>query len=133
MSNSSAMLNAHPGGGTDAPTDVLAQCIEACSDCAQTCTACADACLAEDMVAELRTCITLDLNCADMCLTAGRVLSRQTAHDSGVTRIVLDACRQFCATCAEECERHAGMHEHCRLCAEACRRCAQACLDLVAA
>ena len=33
---------------------------------------------------------------------------------------------------AEECEKHAGMHEHCRICAEACRRCEQACDQLLA-
>jgi hypothetical protein len=32
----------------------------------------------------------------------------------------------------DECERHAEMHEHCRICAETCRRCAQACEALVA-
>jgi len=42
--------------------DELAACIDACFECAQACTACADACLAEDMVAEMRRCITTDLN-----------------------------------------------------------------------
>ena len=36
-----------------------------------------------------------------------------------------------CASCATECEAHADMHEHCRICAEACRRCEQACADLL--
>lgn len=49
----------------------LVDCIEACFECGQTCTACADACLAEDMVAELRTCIRLNLDCADLCVTTG--------------------------------------------------------------
>ena len=47
--------------------EALAECIAACLDCTQTCTACADACLAEEQVAELRHCVTLDLNCADVC------------------------------------------------------------------
>src|SRR5829696_3241041 len=104
----------------------LAACIEACFDCAQACTACADACLGEDMVADLRRCITSDLNCADVCVATGRVLSRQTAYDAEITGAVLTACRDTCRRCAAECERHAGMHEHCRVCAEACRRCEQA-------
>jgi hypothetical protein len=33
----------------------------------------------------------------------------------------------------DECELHADMHEHCRICAEACRRCEQACQELLAA
>jgi hypothetical protein len=35
------------------------------------------------------------------------------------------------AACARECERHAAMHEHCRLCAEACRACERACGELL--
>jgi hypothetical protein len=34
-------------------------------------------------------------------------------------------------TCAEECERHAEHHDHCRVCAEACRRCEEACSALL--
>jgi hypothetical protein len=37
-----------------------------------------------------------------------------------------------CLACAEECDRHAAHHQHCRLCAEACRRCKKACDDLLA-
>lgn len=37
-------------------------------------------------------------------------------------------CADFCA---EECEHHAGMPEHCRICAEACRRCENACAALL--
>lgn len=33
--------------------------------------------------------------------------------------------------CADECEQHADMHEHCRICAEACRACEKACNELV--
>jgi hypothetical protein len=32
-----------------------------------------------------------------------------------------------CAACGDECERHASMHEHCKICADACRRWEQAC------
>ena len=113
--------------------DDLAACIEACFDCAQACTACADACLGEEMVADLRRCITSDLNCGDICASTGRVLSRQTAYDPAMTWAALQACRDACRLCAEECERHASMHEHCRICAEACRRCEQACDRLLAA
>ncbi|HEV3496264.1 MAG TPA: four-helix bundle copper-binding protein [Actinomycetes bacterium] len=127
------MLEAYPKdlGGVD--RQKLADCIAACFECAQTCTACADACLSEDMVAELTKCIRLDLDCADVCTATLRVLSRQTDYDANVTRPVLEACIATCGSCGDECERHAQMHEHCRVCAEACRRCEQACRDLLAA
>ena len=132
MTHATEMLRASPAEtGYDA--EDLAACIDACFDGAQVCTACADACLAEEMVAELRSCITTDLNCADLCAATGRVLSRQAGYDAEVTRAALTACRDACRRCAEECERHADMHEHCRICADACRRCAEACDRLLAA
>ena len=126
------MLDAHPWPG-HVDRDVLARCIEECFSCAQTCTSCADACLSEDMVAELRKCIRLDLDCADICDATGRVLTRQTEYDAPTSKAQLESCREACRTCAEECEGHAEMHEHCRICAEACRRCEQACDELLTA
>ena len=132
MSNANDMLAATPAPiGFD--RGQLAECINACFDCSQACAACADACLAEEMVAEMRRCITTDANCADICATTGRVLSRQTEYDAEVTRAMLVACRDACRRCAEECEQHAGMHDHCRVCAEACRRCERACAALLQA
>ncbi len=132
MTVAADMLRTNPSpAGYNA--DDLVACIDTCFACAQACTACADACLGEEMVAELRRCITTDLNCADICDATGRVLSRQTGYDPELTRTALTACRDACRRCAEECERHAEMHDHCRLCAGACRRCAEACDRLLAA
>jgi uncharacterized protein DUF326 len=58
---------------------------------------------------------------------------RQTEYDANVTRSLLGACVTVCRSCGDECERHAEMHEHCRVCAEVCRRCEQACNELLAA
>lgn len=127
----SAMIDAHPRGAGSIDKEKLAEGIAACFECAQTCTVCADACLGEDMVSDLSACIRTDLDCADICTTTGNILSRQTGRNTGVTRAVLQACRTACAVCAEECESHAGMHEHCRICAEACRRCEAACASLL--
>lgn len=127
-----SMLDAHPWPG-NVDRDVLARCIEACVDCAATCTSCADACLSEDMVAELRKCIRLDLDCADVCEATARVLTRQTEYDAPTSKAQLEACREVCGTCADECEKHVDMHEHCKLCAEACRDCEQACAELLSA
>ena len=112
---------------------LIAACIEASLQCAQACTACADACLSEDDVDMLRTCIRSDLDCADVCVTTSNVLSRHTGYDPNLTRAVLAACIQACTSSGDECERHAGHHDHCRICAEACRRCRDACEALLAA
>jgi hypothetical protein len=127
------MLRTYPKDLGDVDHDRLRACIEACFECAQACTACADACLSEDMVAELVKCIRTNLDCADQCGTTGRVLSRHTGYDANLTRAVLQACAAACKVCGDECERHASMHEHCRVCADACRRCEQACQDLLTA
>lgn len=125
------MLETHPAG-TAIDQQLLTDCIQACIECAQTCTACADACLSEEMVAELRTCIRLNLDCADLCEVTARVLSRQTDFDPAAARSVLEACVQACQRCGAECAQHAEMHEHCRVCADACRRCEEACNQLLA-
>ena len=130
MSYTRQMLDTTPSS-SEFDAAQLAECITACVDCAQACTACADACLGEEMVAEMRKCIRLDLDCADVCAATGRVLSRQTAYDATLTEALLRACAAACMTCGEECESHAGMHEHCRVCAEACRRCGEACNALL--
>ena len=113
--------------------NVLARCIEECYACAEACTLCADDCLSEDDVQALVKCIRLNLDCADVCAAAGRVTSRQTEYDANVTRSILEACVQVCASCGDECERHADHHAHCRICAQACRRCEEACRELLAA
>jgi len=111
--------------------DALIRCIEECFSCAQTCTSCADACLAEDMVKELRQCIRMNLDCADVCYATGRIMTRLTGSDEDLTRRMLDSCATACSLCGDECARHAKQHEHCRICAEACRRCMQACEEAV--
>ncbi|WP_225997007.1 four-helix bundle copper-binding protein [Myceligenerans pegani] len=108
----------------------LAGVVDRIIECAQACTACADACLSEDTVAELTKCIRTNLDCADICETTARVLSRHTGYDANISRSLLDACITACQTCGDECERHAGTHEHCRVCAEACRSCESACREL---
>ena len=127
-----AMVEAYPKE-INLDREKLAVAIDALVACSETCTSCADACLSEDMVADLTKCIRTDLDCADICATTARVLSRHTGYDANITRAVLEACAQACASCAEECQQHADMHDHCRICAEACRRCEQACRRLLAA
>ncbi|GAA5534305.1 four-helix bundle copper-binding protein [Deinococcus aluminii] len=129
-----AMLQTHPQPQTLFDQGALAECIAACFDCAQTCTSCADACLGEQgHLTHLVHCIRLNLDCADVCGTTGRVLSRLTQPDQNVLRAQLQACVAACRACGDECERHArDMNmQHCAVCAESCRRCEQACQNLL--
>jgi hypothetical protein len=112
---------------------LVVACTEACFACAQACTACADACLSGPAVAELVECVRANLECADMCDSTGRLLSRRTGQHTNLLRAFLDTCAGSCRTAAEECEPHSGSYEHCQRCAEACRACERACEALVAA
>ena len=112
--------------------DALVACIDACYACAGACTSCADACLAEEMVAELRQCIRLNLDCADICAATASLATRRTGSNEEVIRKTLEACATACRTCGDECASHAAMHEHCRICADSCRACERACRNALA-
>ena len=122
------MIASHPDVRGNVNQSLLAAIDEAYA-CAQACTSCADACLAEEMVAQLRQCIRLNLDCADVCAATATVGSRRTGSDEEVIRKMLDACAAACRLCGEECQRHASKHEHCRICADACRTCESACQE----
>jgi hypothetical protein len=126
-----AMLDVYPG---DVVLDkkLLTRCIETCLECAQACTACADADMGERMVADLVKCARLNLDCAKMSETTAQVLTRQTGYDRDMARAVVQACAQACRVAGDECDRHAQMHEHCRVCAEVCHRCQQVCEEVLA-
>jgi uncharacterized membrane protein len=132
MSYARQLLDTYPRD-LYADAGVLAATIDALSDCTQACAADADDDLSEQDVAEMVKCIQLCLDCTDVCAATVGVVSRQTEYDANVTRPLLEACVAICKSCGDECERHAQLHEHCRVCAEACRRCEQACNDLLAA
>ena len=112
---------------------VLVATIDALDDCARACIADADSDLNEQNLSELVKCIRLCLDCADVCAATVRVTSRQTEYDATLTKSLLETCTATCKSCGDECERHAQMHDHCRVCAVACRRCEQACQELLAA
>jgi Domain of Unknown Function (DUF326) len=124
------MLDAYQHA-SNADDDVLATAIDALTDCAQACIADNDADLGEHDVAEMVKCIRLCQDCADICTATAAVTSRPTGYDASVTKPLLQACLAICKSCGDECEHHAPMHEHCRVCAESCRRCEQACRDLL--
>jgi hypothetical protein len=128
--NVQEMIRTHPQPHVKGRTnDALIRCIEECCACATTCTSCADACLGESAVADLVQCIRLNLDCAELCETTGRIATRRTGSDEQVLRSLLQTCATACRVCAEECAAHADRHEHCKICAAACERCEQACQD----
>src|SRR5688572_32796684 len=89
------MLEAYPRE-LNVDRGLLVRCIEACYDCSESCTQCADDCLGEESVQELTTCIRLNLDCADICATTGRVVSRRTGYDArSEERRVGKECRSW--------------------------------------
>jgi hypothetical protein len=130
MSYARQMLDTYPRT-VNVAAALLAATIDALNDCAQACIADIDADLSEPNVTEMVKCIRLCLDCADICTATAGVTSRQAEYDANVSRPLLEACVATCKSCGDECERHARMHEHCRVCAEACRRCEQACRELL--
>ena len=126
------ILNLHPKPAI-VDRALLAICISECLDCSASCTACADASLSEDDSTTLRRVIRLCLDCTDLCDATRNMVARQTDSHPGSMAATVEACRTACIASAEECERHASHHEHCRLCAAVCRRCAEACVALLEA
>lgn len=125
------MFESHPSP-VDTDGDVTAACVQACFECVQACTACADACLAEEDSA-LKKCIRLNLDCADVCDTTGRLLARASRTDAPMLRALVESCRLACKACGEECAQHGEHMKHCAVCAEACRRCEEACARMAKA
>ena len=115
------MIATHPHA--DHRFDPLAIAARHAGLCALFCTSCADACLAEDM--DMRQCIRMCLDTADICTATSRIATRLTAYDATLRRRMLEVCIEACTLCAEECGRHD--HEHCRLCGTMCRECADNC------
>jgi len=132
MSYARQMLNTYPHHSR-IDAGVLAAAIDALSDCVQACTADVDADLSESDLADMVKCIRLCLHCTDVCAATLGVVSRPAEYDANVTKPLVEACVAICKSCGDECERHAHMQAHCRVCGEACRRCEQACRELLAA
>ena len=123
--NTQDMIRSHPRAGK-VDRSALAKAIELCFRCAKTCTMCADACLGESDPRKMARCIRTDLDCADVCTAAGRVLARLTEMDQEMLQAQVQACITACRVCGAECEQHASKMEHCRICAQACRECEEA-------
>jgi hypothetical protein len=123
MESVTTIIDSHPKPPHRNPQ--LPGFIQELMNCETTCTICADACLSEQDVQMLSACIALNVDCADVCAATARLASRVGHHNGSVMRHQVEACREICRLCAEECERHE--HEHCKICAQSCRACEDAC------
>ncbi len=132
MTDTADMLQSYPAT-INLDKSQLAEAIDTLMTCSQACTACADACLSEDPDAlpRLTRCIRDNLDCADVCDTALRVLSRHTGYGASVTRAVVVAAMQALRTCGDSCAEHRETHEHCEFCHQACRYTEQVLKDLL--
>jgi hypothetical protein len=72
-----------------------------------------------------------NLDCADICETTSRVLSRHTGYDANLTRAQVQAAVQALKTCGDSCGEHRDAHEHCRVCEYACRDAERMLTDLL--
>jgi hypothetical protein len=122
MTYAARMLDTHPVEIT-VDRKQLADAIDALTSCSQACTACADACLGESAEAlpGLARCIRDNLDCADICDTTARVLSRRTGDDLAVGRAQLEEAVRALKRCGDSCAEHRDAHEHCAVCEQACR------------
>ena len=127
----SSMIETHPNRPGRGDVSLLRNVIVAAYECAQICTSCADACLSERDVDRLSACIRLDLDCAEICVVTGSLLSRIGLAGEELLRAQLRACQLACAACETECAKHGKVHEHCAICAQACRLCREACTRLL--
>lgn len=102
-------------------------CIEACNQCASACEFCAASCLQEPDAKMMSACIALDMDCAQICITAAGYGARGSAFAGAVCQL----CADVCDACADECGKHP--MRHCQDCAAACRRCADECRRMAGA
>lgn len=96
--------------------------LELLSDCAYACNNCSTACLSEKNIQEMRECIRLDMDCAQICAVTAAFISRKSDN----AKYLIKMCAEICRKCATECEKHPDMG-HCRVCADACEACANEC------
>ncbi|TDQ42769.1 four-helix bundle copper-binding protein [Aureibacillus halotolerans] len=107
------------------PNELLA-CYQACIDTLRASNECYDACLLETNPAELKECIRLTRECADMCAFAAQAISRKSPYVEQICAL----CAQICEACGHACGPH--QHDYCQRCAKQCFQCAEACRAIFA-
>ncbi|AYD39644.1 four-helix bundle copper-binding protein [Clostridium fermenticellae] len=101
------------------------QCIDECNKCAQKCYECFKACLNEPDVQNRKNCISVLIECAQMCQMSASLMSMDSCSVKEHCRI----CANICDKCAQEC----GMfkEQHCQICMQECKKCADECRNMV--
>ena len=120
-----SMFDSHP---RRRPAEGQVETVRALVECAQVCNACAEISLAEADVVALTECVRRCLDCAEICTAAAQVLTRGPSVEAYA---LLNVAAQMCRRCADECGKHAGHHEHCRICMTVCLSAERACWEFV--
>jgi hypothetical protein len=60
-------------------------------------------------------------------------MMRPNGYDMASMQGMMQGCMAMGMACAEECRRHADMHDHCRICASACDQMVEACRSMMSA
>ena len=123
------MLRSHPSQPIMDVED-LAEGIQTLCDCAHTCVICADACVGEKDPM-LTRCARINQDCANICMTTAKILSRQTEAPKNIIISQLKTCALACRECGQECKKHAEKYGHCRICADVCLNCEKVCQELI--
>ncbi|CAM4250243.1 four-helix bundle copper-binding protein [Saccharibacillus endophyticus] len=101
------------------------ECIDACIRCMNVCNVSYVSSLKGLDIFELRECLRLDRECADLCGVAIQAMTRNSPFVAEICELVAKACD----ACADECMKH--KHEHCQECVEVCRECASICRSVL--
>jgi hypothetical protein len=88
----------HPSAGSRRCTEVIVRTAEACFNCTQACVVCADACLGEASMDELRQCIRMNLDCADVCYAAAVLGMQQPSYDKSISGAMFALCAEALRT-----------------------------------
>lgn len=100
-------------------------CLDNCQDCERVCLSTIHHCLEQGGKHAEPNHIGLMIDCADICGTSARFMSRSSHLHVRVCGI----CADVCEACADDCER-LGDDAMMRECAEICRRCAESCRQM---
>ncbi|MDT3424623.1 putative Fe-S center protein [Paenibacillus forsythiae] len=99
-------------------------CIESCLKCMNACNVSYVSSLKEYDLAELRQCIRMDRECADICAFAIEAMARQSPFVADICRL----CAEICEATARESGRY--KQTYCQDCIRACLECADACRQI---
>jgi len=128
MSMVSQMMGSMPTGMMDMDMPAMQECIEACSAAAQAAVMCADADAAMDGMA---ACAGMCNTTADVATTMMRMMMRPSGYDMAAMTAMMQATIAMGTACARECQSHAEMADHCRICAQACDAMVEKCRSMM--